>query len=398
MSDVVRTKDYPEDYPSDAIAILDAMSMGDNITLVGSMSLRSQQYAGDYDGYEVVKHKGKTSAFLVELRKRFQSNIKELCGMKYVYVGDIKAGVVEEWRVIPKTAYVEGGKIKGFNSTQCHNKVRRLEEAKVITEGEAREAITLLKDGMTPAQFLMARDKLKFHVLRWTVGNVLDNCLNYRGRSFTLEEAFPTPGITKLDVIGLVQNNRFTDFSVIYEFRCNGEVLNPEPINIKVSLMESIMAYTAEGNYFKVLKRLFALSKFKHDTKMLEELNPILNSDLGRLYQIVSDMDTLLTLFEEQKKVPMSVVRFEIDQFIHRLSTIYTLNSYLKKDDAIVASVRNIARQPDSKVEPALQKVRDELYDILQHNSKPYVVKFGGWWKVDGGHFSSDKPPIFDIY
>jgi hypothetical protein len=26
------------------------------------------------------------------------------------------------------------------------------------------------------------------------------------------------------------------------------------------------------------------------------------------------------------------------------------------------------------------------------------VVKFGGWWKVDGGHFSSDKPPIFDIY
>ena len=86
-------------------------------------------------------------------------------------------------------------------------------------------------------------------------------------------------------------------------------------------------------------------------------------------------MDTLLTLFEEHKKVPMSIVRFEIDQFIHRLSTIYTLNSYLKKDDAIVASVRNIARLPDSKVEPALQSVRDELYDVLQLNSKPYTVK-----------------------
>ena len=370
---VVRTKDYPEDYPADAIAILDAMSMDDNIALVGSMSLRSQQYAGDYDGYEIVAHKGKTSSFLIELRKRFQSNIKKLRAMKYVYIGDIKAGVVEEWRIIPKTAYVKN-KVVGYNATACRSRVQQLLEGKIITESEASEANALLKDQPSPSDFLMARDNIKFHVLRWTVKDVLDNCLHYRGRSFTLEEALPTPGLTKLDVIGFVQNNRFTDFSVIYEFRCNGSVLNPVPLNIKVSLMESIISYTAEGNYFKVLKRLFALSKFQNNTKQLEELNPILNSDLGRLYQIVSDMDTLLTLFE-CNKVPMSIVRFEIDQFIHRLSTIYTLNSYLKKDDEIVASVRRIASLPDSKIEQALQRVRDELYDILQHNSKPYAVK-----------------------
>lgn len=369
--DVIRTKEYPEDYPADAIAILDAMSMGNNIHLVGSMSLRSQQYAGDYDGYEVISHQGKTSTFLTTLRERFQSNIKKLRAMKYVYVGDIKAGVVEEWRIIPKTAYVKN-KLVGYNATACRSRVQQLLEEKVLTESEAKEAFGLLKDQLKPSDFLIARDKLKFHVLRWTVKDVLDNCLHYRGRSFTLEEAFPTPGITKLDVIGLVQNNRFTDFSVIYEFHCTGVVLNPEPINIKVSLTESIISYTAEGNYFKVLKRLFALSKFQNNTKMLEELNPILNSDLGRLYQIVSDMDTLLSLFE--RKPPMSIIRFEIDQFIYRLSTIYTLKSYLKKDDAIVASVRRISTLPDSKIEPALQKVRDELYIILQQNSKPYVA------------------------
>ena len=369
--DVIRTKEYPEDYPADAIAILDAMSMGNNIHLVGSMSLRSQQYAGDYDGYEVISHQGKTRTFLTTLRERFQSNIKKLRAMKYVYVGDIKAGVVEEWRIIPKTAYVKN-KLVGYNATACRSRVQQLLEEKVLTESEAKEAFGLLKDQLKPSDFLIARDKLKFHVLRWTVKDVLDNCLHYRGRSFTLEEAFPTPGITKLDVIGLVQNNRFTDFSVIYEFHCTGVVLNPEPINIKVSLTESIISYTAEGNYFKVLKRLFALSKFQNNTKMLEELNPILNSDLGRLYQIVSDMDTLLSLFE--RKPPMSIIRFEIDQFIYRLSTIYTLKSYLKKDDAIVASVRRISTLPDSKIEPALQKVRDELYIILQQNSKPYVA------------------------
>jgi hypothetical protein len=372
--DVIRPKEYPENYPSDAIKILNAMSMGDNINLVGSMSLRSQQYAGDYDGYEVVKHKGKTSAFLIELRKRFQSNIKKLGDMKYVYIGNIKAGVVDEWRVIPKTAYVKDGIVVGYFAVKCRNKIRCLLEDGVINKTEARDALRLLKGRLSPIEFLNARDKLKFHILRWTAKDVLNNCLHYRGRSFTLEEAFPTPGLTKLDVVGFVQNNRFTDFSVIYEFRCNGEVLNPEPVNIKVSLIESIITYTAEGNYFKVLKRLFALYKFQHNTKMLEELNPILNSDLGRLYQIVSDMDTLLALLEY--KSPIGVIRFEIDQFIHRLSTIYTLNSYLEKDDEIVESVRRIATLPNAKIKLALQKVRDELYDILQYNSKPYLKKF----------------------
>jgi len=372
---VIRTKEYPEDYPSDAIKILDAMSMDDNINLVGSMSLRSQQYAGDYDGYEIVAHKGKTIPFLIELRKRFQTNIKLLCRMKYVFVGDIKAGVCDEWRIIPRTTCIKNGKVKGYDSELFRNKVQQLLEENIITDTEAKEATTLLKPNPNPVEFLMAKEKLKFHVLRWKVSDVLCNCLNYRGRSFTLEESFNTHGITKLDVIGFVQNNRFTDFSVIYEFRCNGKVLNPEPITIKNSLIESIIAYTAEGNYFKVLKRLFALSKFQNDTKMLKELNVILNSDLGRLYQIVSDIDTLLTLFEEHRKIPKSVIRFEIDQFIHRLSTIYTLHSYLKNDDAIIASIRRISRLSDSKIEPSLQKIRDELYSILQHYSRPYAVK-----------------------
>jgi len=374
---ILATKDYPEDYPSDAIKILEAMEMDKSLNLVGSMSLRSQQYAGDYDGYEVVNMKGGIKKCLTDLRERFQSNIKKLRVMPNVFIGDIKAGVMDCLRVIPRTAIVHNDKIEGYNAVACRRVVDDLLKRKLIIESEAKEAYRLLKDNPTIPEFLEAKQNIKFHILRWSVAEVLANSKRLRcGNYITLEQAFHTKGITKLDVIGLVSNNRFTDFSVIYEFRCNGNVLNPEPLNIRDSLEESIIAFASEGNYFKVLKRLFALAKYLHDTKSLEALSPILNSDLGRLYHIISDIGTLITLLDEQKRIPIEIVRFEIDQFIARLSNIYTLGDYLKKDDAIVGEIRRILKMPQHKMLPALQKLYDELNNILQKYSKPIMESF----------------------
>ena len=374
---VLEVKDYPEDYPSDAVAILDAMSMGKDLALVGSMSLRSQQYAGDYDGYEIVKMKGNVNTVLTELRKRFQSNIKKLRVMPNVYIGDIKAGVVDAWRVIPRTALIIDGKVQGYNATHSRSIVDKLLKDKIISEKEADDTYELLKDQPTVQELLVMKGKIKFHVVRWSVPEVLANKKKLRdGSIMTLEQAFHTPGISKLDVIGLVQNNRFTDFSVIYQFRCNGKILNPEPINMKQSLEESILAYMADGKYFKVLKRIFALSKLTKDTEVVEKLTPILNSDLGRIYHISGDIGTLISLLSSHKRVPLKIIRFEIDQFIQRLSNIYVLKDYLKKDDKIIGEVRRILKLPVSKMIPALEKLGDELDSILQKYSKPIVEKF----------------------
>jgi hypothetical protein len=359
--------------------------MDGELVLVGSMALRSQQYAGDYDGYEVVEKKGKVPTVLSELRERFQSVLKNLRGLPNVFIGDIKAGVEDAWRILPPTARVKGDKIEGYNYVACRRRVDDLLRSQVITEQEAKEAMGLLKESPTVCDFLLAKQKLKFHILRWTVEEVLSNKKILRdGKIIRLEDAFHTRGITKLDVMGLVQGNRYTDFSVIYEFRCNGKVLNGEPIDIKNSLEESLIAYLCEGNYFKALKRLFALAKYHNHLPMVRTLTDILNSDMGRLYQIVADMDTLLHLMEDYKKIPMTMIRFEIDQFIGRLSNIYSLEGYLKKDDAVVAEVRRILRLPDGRVRDALERLRDELDDVLQKASKPYVEHLKKGERLDG--------------
>jgi hypothetical protein len=377
QSPVLREKEYPSNYPDEAVQILEAMSFGKGLQLVGSMSLRSQQYAGDYDGYEVVeRHDKSIETALSNLRQEFQSIIKKLRSMPNVYIGDIKSGVIEEWRVIPKTAGVKNEKIVGYNSVASKARLDTLLKSKVITKMEYEDAFALLKDAPTIPEFLQAKATIKFHIIRWSVLEVLKNAHRLRnGRVITLEECFHTPGITKLDVIGLVQRSRYTDFSIIYEFRNNGRTLNPEKIDISQSLEENIIAYLSEGNYFKVLKRLFALAKYTNDIKTAEELTPILNSDLGRLYHITSDIGTLETLLEEHSQVPIATIRYEIDQFKSRLSNIYTLKDYLKDENTILGEINTILRKPERQVGDALSRLGDKLNTILQKYSKPIVER-----------------------
>ena len=82
-------KSYPENYPSDALDILDAMSFsgGKDVKILGSMSIRSQQYAGDYDAYELVKKSGDKSTILKQLAHQFQEIIKGLGRMQNVAIG-----------------------------------------------------------------------------------------------------------------------------------------------------------------------------------------------------------------------------------------------------------------------------------------------------------------------
>jgi len=400
MTDEMRTKSYPENYPSDAMAILDAMSFsgGKDVKVLRSMSLRSQQYAGDYDAFEIVKRKGSKEKVLDELASEFQHIIKTLRGMPNVFIGDIKAGSIEEWRVIPRDAGLVNGKIEGYNSVSSKKKVDELFRAKVITEGEKRSADELLKDKASPEDFLLARKKLKFHIIRWSVPEVLGGSKVLRdGRRFTLQDAFSSPTISKLDTIGLVQNNKYTDFSIIYEFQYDGKVLNPSFEDIGKSLSEDIIAYKAENNPFKVLKREFALAKFRGDEKTIKGLTPVLNSDLGRLYSLLSDVGTLIALLEEKQKVPLEKVRYEIDQFKARMANVYSLPDFLKTEHTLLGHIASALKTTSrDQLLSHLKQIEQLIQASLTHNTKKlrggtHRTDFLKKWKVEDRPYSLEE-------
>jgi hypothetical protein len=364
------TKDFPDDYSADETAILNAMSLTGKIKLLGSMSLREQQYAGDYDGFEQVR--GTSVASLVS---QFKGVIRRLQKMKNVYIGDIKSGSVPQWAVLRPDAGVKDDEVINYNYAESVAVLKKLKAEKIITPTEYKEGLAVIHPSLTPPQYTHAADVLKFHIVRWTPAEVLAGHTTLRnGEKMTLAQSFQTPALTKLDVVGLVAGNRYTDFSVIYEFTIGKHVINPVPGGLEFidrSLRESVVAYMESGNYFKVLKRLFSLARIHGDKDTIKELTPFLNSDMGRLYFLIGDIDTLLSLIEGKKGTP-EVIRFEVDQFIHRLANV-SLPSIVSSSEKLNASIRRIEKLSPARMATPLENLKEKLNKPLQESAKPIV-------------------------
>jgi hypothetical protein len=322
------------------------------------MSLKSQQYAGDYDMIEEVRGNYKTEDTAVNAyMKQFQDISRGLLKLKNCFIGDIKAGSIEEWVVIPESAQIKSNKIVGYNASQSRAKAEELRSNKVLTEEEYKYVNKKLLDKPSVNEFLDMKKELRFHLVRWTPDEVLKGSIKLRdGRTYTLADAFKSPAIVKLDAIAYVENNRYTDFSIIFLLFNKGKAINA--VNMgdeKQSIKNDLLYYLSKGNYFKASKRMFSLARKGGNKKEIECLNEMMNGDLGRLYSLTSDIGTLLYLLENEKNIPLEKVRYEIDQFRSRLGNIYAVdvgsNSQLKK----LLSMEGLK---------SVKKLRDDLEEL----------------------------------
>jgi len=370
MLSITTKKNYPDGYPSDALEILRKMSFTDGraINIVGSMALRSQLYAGDYDADEHVETYGDREIALKDLAKKFKKIIQDILDTPVTYIGDIKSGSIEEWKVIGEN----------YNYEESRKKVKELHSDKIITDSEYREALSILKPRLTKLQLLQARHALRFNIIRWTPQEVLKGYkILVDGRKFTLEQAFQTPTITKLDVVAWVQNSRFTDFSIIYQFKHGGVLLNPGMRDIETAIRENIYLLNHEGNYFKMAKRMFALAKYKGYIRQTQILSNLFNGDAGRLYHVYGDVGTLIGMAENTGSLPYARIEFEIDQFKGRLSNI-GLPRYLDEEGKIFGLIDELIEMRKSTYTKEhlldlLTKLKERLYELLTFYAKKYL-------------------------
>jgi len=363
---VLIKKEYPDGYPEDVITILNSMSFtdGKEIFLAGSMALRSQIYAGDYDAFEYVDTHGSKDHALKKLVRKFKEIIKQVQSIPNTYIADIKCGTIEEWVVIGET----------YNYKTSISQLEKLHTEGVITEELYREGKRRIKPHISKYEHLLLQYDIRPNVIRWTPREVI---LGFKrlanGRKFTLEEAIETPIIAKLDVVSWVQNNRYTDFSAIYQFRHNNTLLNPGLKDFEASVKENIFKLYHEGNYLKMAKRMFSLAKFKKRVSILERLSDLFTGDVGRLYMVYGDIGTILSLFEIGEHPSRKKLDFEIDQFKRRLSNI-VLEKYIHREHHIFDLIDKLVSK-DENTQELLEQIKDILYDLISYYSKEYLKK-----------------------
>lgn len=356
--DLYIKKSFPQNYSMQVVDILRALSMTSfkQIELVGSSAIRSQLYSADFDCTEKVK-----ASSAKEVAENLRDVIKRLRGK--AYINDIKIGEVPEWDVM-----------EDFTIKRSQSKVDALREKNVINEGEARSAIALIDKANTPFGLIRAKKSIRWHILRWKPNQILDGVLHYRGRTFTLEEAILTGGMIKIDISANI-NNRFTEFSCIYDIRIGNKSLTRKREPIAQSLKEDIVYYN-KINPFKALKRFFALAKQSKDAKTATVLVPLMNSDLGRLYQIITDLEVLHDLLDrplEHKDIEL--IKSQIDEIKARMGSLYQLNDFLREEPHILGSLEMLLKfkSPD-KMKEGLYK----LISILQVILNEATVKMSG--------------------
>jgi hypothetical protein len=354
--DSYSVKGFPDNYTASAIEVLRAMSVSNlrEFLLVGSASLRSQQYAGDFDGVD--------SSSDVGIDEKLKNIVKSIRGIKDCYISETKIGEVPEWNVFRKNARVEGEKIQEFNITESKGVVDRLKETNIISPKEAKDAYDLLDKATDPIGFVDAKKEIRFHILRWMPIDILNETLTYRGHSFGLNEAIHSGGLVKFDVISN-QSDRFTEFSVIYNIYKGKKLVTERPFNVKESLKEDILFYESK-NPFKALKRFFALAKSHGQSEQADALIHLLNSDLGRLYQIIGDLSTLHRLLEMNKGSEADI-RQQIDDMRSRMGNIYQLKDFLKEEHSILGNIIAITKSPLSTMAGKIEKLIEVLKVIL---------------------------------
>jgi hypothetical protein len=372
MSSITLKKEYPDGYSNDAIEILKLISFseGKKINIVGTMSLRSQIYAGDYDINERVNTHGNKQDALKSLTRKFKSMIRNIERTPLTYVSDIKSGSIEEWRII----------FNPYNHRKSQERLHELYEKKIIDKKMFLEGKKRIVASPSKLELLLLEDDFRPNIIRWKPVDVLKGYKYLQdGRKFTLEEAFETPTITKLDVISWVQNNRFTDFAIIYEFRHNGKTLNPSLRDFEQAIRENIFVLYHQKKFYKMAKRIFALARAHENDELIELLSPLFNGDLGRLYIVYGDIGTIESLFESSVSIPYSKLEFEFDQFKTRLSNI-SLPKYIKQEDTLFKMIDTLVSMDKSsstkgKVLELLGEMKERLLDLLSNYTALYMKK-----------------------
>lgn len=156
---------------------------------------------------------------------------------------------------------------------------------------------------------------------------------NFNGADFAKE--WDSVDFVKLDCI-LRSNNRFIEVSIIYKFSVD-KLTKTDYVK---ELEDDIEGLKKENKYYKILKRLFSIAKLNKNKELLLKLNSVFNSNLGALYQKISNLEAiklLLTYYKDditKKKAEINLKDIKEDSDLSQLNKNISKNSKILNKSA----------------------------------------------------------------
>ena len=158
----------------------------------------------------------------------------------------------------------------------------------------------------------------------------------------------------KVDAIAFFHSRVVEFSSIVLWQKENGQYWSVLP-NYEQAIKEDILLYADKGNWFKVAKRMYLLSRLRGNEDDVERFHKLFNSPLGFLYVVLSDLELLkeVKTFDELTELERESVRKAMDEL--RMS---------------------YAKLPTPRTIPKVADI-PHLRSILQEASKEELVRMG---------------------
>jgi hypothetical protein len=396
----IQTKKYPDSFSDDVTDILKILTIPDTfkVALLGSSALKIV-FPSDYDSYSQVNVTNRTTEdFKQVIKKLLLYKSEEFEKMrrteKGVYIGDIKIGIIPEFRIVAEDIKTSEWESQIPDMLQ---KAKSLKDKKIIDDKEYKLCLDLIKPKITYADMLIAQSELNFQNVRWKPHDVLKGFVVYRTVKVMLDDALYQKARVKIDVIGWVAGQRYCELSMVYKFYRDGVIIYDENKTLMAVLKQQVLTNGYNKNYMKMAKRMLSIERFRDNPNIniINKLFSLFNSDLGRLSQIISDIQNYIYMIEHFNKLtksplPLYRLRFESNQFKSRLSQIVN-PLYLRHEKEINVLISDLQNEPQSiKI---LSKLEEMFNSIVQIETLKYL-KTNKLYPVQPQFLPKEEPTI----
>jgi hypothetical protein len=319
-------------YPQDIIQAIKLLSFTENKTATpfGSYIYRTQKYPSDVDLIEQFSDCCSIGDVITKFEVALKKVVEEIINTDDYYYSEVKAGIDKRYDVNigkmshgifipnPKLAQIAQDMYSQNLFTETEYNIIQLILSKRHLEARGYDAIT----------YIFRERK----ILRWTPEETLkgEKVLPL-GIKISLKTALTHKSAVKIDMI-MKHGGRLieiTNFVALYYedkgklYFINSNLLDANNINVQLP-QEIEKLYFSDMFYspFKMVKRMYSLARHNRDCRVLRKIIPFISSNASLLYQVKSEIDTILLVMDRYTKYPTDFINTQVENFKPRIASV----------------------------------------------------------------------------
>lgn len=372
-------------YPQDVIRDIKLISINKNklSVPVGSFTFRAQPHPADIDLRETFTDCCSAAEVAAKFERKIKQIVKNILTKKIHFITDFKAGLDKRFNFL--FYKIENG--VGEFDKEGIDQIEEICRKKLMSEANCDILINLIqKKKLTSHETSNVINIFrKYLILRWTPKEILHGYKILPGNvKKYLKDALMDDTIVKLDMVSLI-NNKLIEvsnfFVLVWEKNGKMHYINPSTSNEKFEnvLKDEIETYyfnDEDYNPFKMCKRIYSLSRLNHDIATIEKIFPLLSGGISLLYQIRSEISSIIIILDEYRNPSPRTIFKQIDNMKNRLTNVSELDTKLLNEFIYYINFANNLKNNRKKI-ISLMEIHDNLSRIINYYTITYLNKIG---------------------